>query len=107
MGFCRKEYWSGLLCPLPGDLPDAEIELMCLMSPEFTGTSTTREAQYINIRQPTPVFLPRRFHGQRNLADYSPWGHKESDTTERLFVVLSQVRPDGWVNTEHSVLVQP
>ena len=30
----------------------------------------------------TLVFLPGEFHGQRNLAGYSPWGHKESDTTE-------------------------
>ena len=34
------------------------------------------------------MFLPREFHGQRNLEGYSPWGHKESDTTERL--TLSQ-----------------
>ena len=34
--------------------------------------------------QPTPVFLPEEFHGQRSLAVYSPWGHKESDTTEQL-----------------------
>ena len=34
--------------------------------------------------RPTPVFLPREFHGERNLVGYSPWGHKESDTTERL-----------------------
>ena len=34
--------------------------------------------------QLTPVFLPGKFHGQGSLADYSPWGHKESDTTERL-----------------------
>ena len=33
---------------------------------------------------PTPVFLPGEVHGQRSLAGYSPWGHKESDTTERL-----------------------
>ena len=32
----------------------------------------------------TPVFLPGKSHGQRSLAGYSPWGHKESDTTERL-----------------------
>ena len=32
--------------------------------------------------QPTPVFLPGESHGQRSLAGYSPWGHKESDTTE-------------------------
>ena len=30
-------------------------------------------------RLPTPVFWPGKFHGL-----YSPWGHKESDTTERL-----------------------
>ena len=34
--------------------------------------------------QPTPVFLPGEFHGQRSLVGYSPWGHKESDVTERL-----------------------
>ena len=26
MGFLRQEYWSGLLCPPPGDLPDPGIE---------------------------------------------------------------------------------
>ena len=34
--------------------------------------------------QPTPVFLPGEPHGQRSLVGYRPWGHKESDTTERL-----------------------
>ena len=34
--------------------------------------------------QPTPVFLPGEYHGQRSLVGYSPWGCKESDTTERL-----------------------
>ena len=29
------------------------------------------------------MFLPRESHGQRSLAGYSPWGHKESDTTEQ------------------------
>ena len=33
--------------------------------------------------QPTPVLLPGKFHGWRNLIGYSPWGHKELDTTER------------------------
>ena len=32
--------------------------------------------------QPPPVFLPGKFHGQKTLAGYSPWCHKESDTTE-------------------------
>ena len=33
---------------------------------------------------PTPVFLPGKSHGQQSLADYSPGGCKESDTTEQL-----------------------
>ena len=32
----------------------------------------------------TPVFLPRECHEQRSLEGYSPWGHKELDTTEWL-----------------------
>ena len=43
--------------------------------------------------QPTPVLLPGKFHGWRNLVGYSPWGHKESDTTEQLH----------WWNTYRSV----
>ena len=31
---------------------------------------------------PTPVFSPTEFHGQRNLASYSPCGGKESDMTQ-------------------------
>ena len=34
--------------------------------------------------QPTQVLLPRKFHGWRSLVGYSPWGHKQSDTTEWL-----------------------
>ena len=33
--------------------------------------------------------LPGEFHGQRSLAGYSPWGRKESDTTEQLTLSLS------------------
>ena len=41
----------------------------------------------------TPVFLPGDSHGQRSLVGYSPWGHKESDTTEplSLFSVYSEL----------------
>ena len=43
----------------------------------------------IQIRmQPAPVFLPGENHGQRSLMGYSPWSHKESDTTKQL--TLSQ-----------------
>ena len=32
--------------------------------------------------------LAGKFHGQRSLMGYSPWGHKELDTTERLTLLL-------------------
>ena len=34
--------------------------------------------------------LAWRIHGQRSLAGYSPWGHKESDTTEGTEQPLTQ-----------------
>ena len=33
-------------------------------------------------RQPTPVFLPEKFRGQRSLVSHSPWSHREADMTE-------------------------
>ena len=55
MGFSQREYWSGLPCLPPGDLPDPGIEPMAFMSPALAGgfftTSTTWEApRHINIR---------------------------------------------------------
>ena len=48
MDFSRQEYWSGLLCPLPGDLPNPGIEPASLTSPAladgFFPTGTTWEA---------------------------------------------------------------
>ena len=34
--------------------------------------------------QLTPIFLPGELRGQRSLAGYSPWGHKDLDTTEQV-----------------------
>ena len=35
------------------------------------------------------MFLPGEFHGQKSLAGYSVWGHRESDKTECLTLSLS------------------
>ena len=49
MGFFRQKYWSGLLCPPPGHLPDPGIEHASIPSPALTGrfftTSATWEVQ--------------------------------------------------------------
>ena len=43
----------------------------------------------VHLWHPTPVLLPRKSHGWRSLVGYSPWGHQESDTTERRYCHLS------------------
>ena len=44
MRFSRQEYWSGLPCPPPEDLPDAGIEPVSLMSPALAGRFFTTSA---------------------------------------------------------------
>ena len=44
MGFFRQEYWSGLPCPPPGDLPHREIEPVSLTSPALAGRFFTTSA---------------------------------------------------------------
>ena len=55
--------------------------------------------------KPTPVFLPGKSHGQRSLVGYSPWGRRESDTTEQLnhhhhlLKAASTVPSASWAST--------
>ena len=60
--------------------------------------SRGREIPWRRKWQPTPVFLPGKSQGQRNLVGDSPWGGKESDTTERLstHVLLILCINDTW-----------
>ena len=48
------------------------------------GWEDPRRREWLSI----PVLLPGEFHGQRSLEGYSPWGHKKSDTTEKLTLSL-------------------
>ena len=52
MGFSRQEYWSGLPCPLPGHLPDPEIERSSPASPILTSWFFTTSAPW-----EAPIFL--------------------------------------------------
>ena len=58
--------------------------------------STVRETRVQSLGWEDPLekelvvhssILPGKAHGQRSLEGYSPWGRKESDTTERLRLV--------------------
>ena len=61
---------------------------MALSGKEFTCQCRRRQERWVRKTtwrrkwQPTPVFLLKKLHGQRRLVGYSPWGRKESDTTE-------------------------
>ena len=57
-GFSRQEYWSGLLFPSLGNLPNLGIQ--------------PRRRQW----HPTPVLLPGKSRGQRSLVGCSPWGRE-------------------------------
>jgi len=46
MGLSRQEYWSGLLCPAPGDLPNPGIEPASLISPALAGKFFTTSANW-------------------------------------------------------------
>ena len=51
MGFSRQEYWSGLLCPPPGDLPDPGIEPASLTTPTLAdGFFTTAPPVLTTLR---------------------------------------------------------
>ena len=50
--------------------------------------SPSQEVPWRREGLPTPLFLPGEFHGQRSMVAYSAWGHKQSDTTERLTLSL-------------------
>ena len=49
MGFSRQEYWNGLPCPPPGDLPNAGIKPTSLISPALAGGFFTTSAGVIEI----------------------------------------------------------
>ena len=105
-GFSGQEYWSGLPCPPPRDLPNTGIEswslvlqadslpsgasLVTQMVKHLPAMRETRvwslswEDPLEKEGQPSPVFLPGESHGQRGLVGYSPWCHKELAITEWL-----------------------
>ena len=55
--------------------------------------------------QPTPVFLAGESHGQRSLARYSPWGHKESDTHTHTQSQLLDLKSQLWLY-QHFIFIE-
>ena len=90
-GVCPFEFMS-----FESVMPSKHLILCCpllLLPSIFSSIRVFANESAVHIRCPkywsfswqtTQVFLPGEFHGQRSLADYSPWGHKELDTIAQL-----------------------
>ena len=70
-----------LLTGFPGG---SDGKSVCLQCGRLGFDPWVRKIPWRRKWQSTPALLPGKSHGQRRLVDYSPWGRKESDTTERL-----------------------
>ena len=91
MGFSKQEYQSGLPLPSPYKCM-AYVQKITLVY-YYIGESIYLKISLFVMRQAsmwrrqwhlTAVLLPWKSRGWRSLVGCSPWGHKESDTTEQL-----------------------
>ena len=94
-----------LLCPWdsPGKNTGVDCKAGDLGSIPGLGRSPGERRDW----QPTPVFLPGEFYGQRSLVGYSPWGLKEWDTTEwltrPLLLLLRHCRTEWFTLSLHGL----
>ena len=81
---------------IPGGTSSKESICQCRRHKKLELDSWVRNIPWERERQPTPIYLPGKSHGQRSLVGYSLWACKELDMTKRLTLSLSlyrQVRP--------------
>ena len=95
MGFSRQEYWRGLPCPPPGDLPDPGIEPTSFISPAFASrfftTSATWEAQCADTESWIHTSPPYTNSGRTLL--YS-WGESLGETSRRSLEQTPRRNPE-------------
>ena len=79
--WCSCVHWPSAYLPVPTICPS--------LSPVLKNWLVCIIDLWRRQWHPTPVLLPGKSHGQRSLVGFSPWGRKESDTTERLLFYFS------------------
>ena len=85
--WCLDPPWPGF----PGASSDKDPTSQCRRPKRCRFNPWVRKIPWRRKWQPTSVFLPENFHGQRSLAGYSLWGHKESDMTKWLTLSLGSL----------------
>ena len=84
-------YWPSLVAQTVKNLPAIQetwVRALGWENPLEEGMATHLSIPWTILENPTVLENP---HGQRSLAGYSPWGCKESDTTERLSTAQHRV----------------
>ena len=84
---CRTTQDEGLRGPariwgFPGGASGKESSCQCRSCKRLKFDPWAGKIPWRRVWQPTLVFKLGKFHRQRSLAVYCPWGHKDSDTTE-------------------------
>ena len=72
----------------PGGITGKVSTCQCRRSKRHGFDPWVRKIPWSRRWQPTLVFLPGKFHGQRSLVGYSPWDHKELGTIEHSTALL-------------------
>ena len=87
-----RAIWASLVAQMVKNLPakkkKEKKKRICLQCRRPRFDPWVRKIPWRREWLPTPVSLPGEFHGQRSLADCSPWGRRESDKTEQLTLSL-------------------
>ena len=81
---------------LPGGTSGKEPACQCKRHKRHRFDPGVRKISWSRKRQPTPAFLPGKFHNQRSFMSYRPWGHKESDTTEHTQCTRTRQQKRHW-----------
>ena len=81
-----KIFWTSYVCHMgfSGGWVGKESACHCRRHKRHWFNPCVRKIPWSRKWQPTPVILLQKSHGQKSLAGYNPWSHKESDMTPRL-----------------------
>ena len=109
MGFFRQEYWSGLLCPPPGDLPDPGVKPTSLMSPALAGGFFTASINHLPWKTSRMLIFIVESASQHTILQHPSSGfpsqNKSLKSSQWQDVCLLQ-RPQqpSWLHLLHSSL---
>ena len=105
-------YWSPIrwglslsafhLWAFPGGARGKETACQCRRHKRLRFDPWVRKIPWRRAWQSTPVSLPGESHKQRSLAGYSPWGSKESDTTEVIQHIHVALYTSRWSRNEET-----